>query len=55
MIETAIQICLVLLAGAFAVGTTLLIAGDKKRIKREHEIGKVDKQGTVEYTKGDNT
>lgn len=55
MIETLINILLVILAGAFAVGTTLMIAGDKRRIKREHDIGKFDKQGTVEYTKGDNT
>ena len=48
MIETLINILLVILAGAFAVGTTLMVAGDKKRIKREHEIGKFDKQGTAD-------
>ena len=53
MIELAIQILLVILAGAFAVGSVIVYAEMKsgRRIK----TGKFDKQGQVKYTKGDNT
>tara|TARA_B100001939_G_scaffold346751_2_gene366276 strand:+ start:2119 stop:2271 length:153 start_codon:yes stop_codon:yes gene_type:complete len=50
MIELAIQITLVLLAGAFAVGSVLVYADMKA-----NKTGKFDKQGQVKYTKGDNT
>ena len=53
MIELAIQILLVILAGAFAVGSVIIYAEMKAGIR--NKTGKFDKQGQVKYTKGDNT
>ena len=52
MIELAVQILLVILGGAFAVGSVLVYAEMKAGIRK---TGKFDKQGQVKYTKGDNT
>ena len=63
MIELAIQITLVILAGAFAVGSVLVYAEmkTKKNYMDNHfrkpplqGEGKFDKQRT-QYTEGDNT
>ena len=53
MIELAVQILLVILAGAFAVGSVIVYAEMKTGIRSK--TGKFDKQGQVKYTKGDNT
>lgn len=53
MIELAIQILLVILACAFAVGSVLVYTEMKTGIR--NKTGKFDKQGQVKYTKGDNT
>ena len=54
MIELAIQIVMVIGAGAFAVGSVIVYAEMKAGI-RGNKTGKFDKQGQVKYTKGDNT
>ena len=51
--EIVLKILLLLASGLFAIGTSIIIAEEKKR-KRKN-VGKFDKQGTVKYTKGDNT
>ena len=53
MINTFFTILILSFAAFFAVGTTIMIA-QEKQLKKER-AGKFDMQGTVKYTKGDNT
>jgi len=51
--ETIFTLVIFLLAFAFAIGTSIIIAERKERDRVEP--GKFDKQGVAPYTDGDNT
>ena len=51
MINTFFTILIFIFAAFFAIGSTIMVAEEK----RKKGPGKFDKQGTVKYTKGDNT
>tara|TARA_B100001287_G_scaffold168446_1_gene141701 strand:+ start:188 stop:343 length:156 start_codon:yes stop_codon:yes gene_type:complete len=51
MINTFFTILILVFAAFFAIGTTVMIAQEK----RKEQAGKFDMQGTVKYTRGDNT
>ena len=51
MINTFFTILIFVFVALFAIGTSIMIAMDKK----PKGPGKFDKQGQVKYTKGDNT
>ena len=53
--ETILNIVILLVAFAFAVGTTIIVAERKEKKRDRAEPGKFDKQGVAPYTDGDNT